>query len=362
MFEYVSKLTTLITYTEAMSSRHVKSLAEFHTALTGRRTRLETVYGFALENSKRERRYCIGLECRDGRADRYLNVLRPPSKGGGEQRDKEGWKKAPARAKFFWANNFFYTGEQVVVLKDVPVSVETAASLEVVSSGTSRENVCGGILALDQTKAHVKDAISMLLWHDAGHCVCCGGTHFSGACPIGAPPEMHKLSEQLKAATRTGATTQATSSSEHTLQPSLKRVADGVEALVSEKRARVAAQTEQERARVAAGHLAQADELDSAPLADSEEVWKTPRGPHFNEARLRARLRQFQVDERFRADAETSLGGECVDLFAFAKSEVFGGHGRRHEVMQGAQFACKDPGLILSLLGYLFIAGQRVPS
>jgi hypothetical protein len=198
---FLSQHFLLLSASKAMAFREVKTLADFHTALTGRATRKETVYGFVLENSTKERRYCVGLECRDGRVDSYLSALQAPWRGGGQKRNVDAWSKAPSRAKQFWAQNFFYAGERVVVLRDAPVSLETAASLEVVLSGTSREHVCGGLLALDQTKAHVKDALSMLLWHDAGKCVCCGQEHFSHRCTLGSPPEMCELVKQLEEAT-----------------------------------------------------------------------------------------------------------------------------------------------------------------
>ena len=347
-----------------MHIREVATFADFHQNLTGRKVRTETVYGFWLENNRKERRYCIGLECRDGRPNSYLDALRPPWAGGGQKKNPQAWKKAPSLAKLFWAQDFFYKGQDVILLRGAPVSFETAAALEVISSGAScKEHVCGGLFALDQTKPHVKDALCMLLWHDAGKCVCCGEKHFSGTCALGMPPEMRKLHDALAlangshAATSSGvasATAQAgipgknsgisSSTEEHPLKADLKRVADGVEQMHAAKRARLAADLEQQARDRAA-------ELEAGPLTTSEDAWKTSDGPRLPEGLLRSRLEKYLVPEAFRSEAEAALGGECVDLFAFAKAEIFAAHSRKKDVMQGARTVCKNPQLQKQMAG-----------
>ena len=97
----------------------------------------------------------------------------------------------PKRARLFWAQNFFFGGDGssgVFVLSDVPVSLETAASIECMQC-LGQDAVCGGIAALRQT-ASVKDACELLLRHDSGECVACGGAHLVSTCPL--PEELRE--------------------------------------------------------------------------------------------------------------------------------------------------------------------------
>ena len=129
--------------------------------------------------------------------------------------------------------------------------------------------------------------------------------------------------------------TASSSSGEHPLKSDLKRVADAMGQLGDEKRARAAEVSEQQ------AH-ARAVELDTNPLTNTVDAWKTAEGPRLDEALLRKRLQKYRVPEVYRSDSESALGGECVDLFAFVKGEIFAEHTRQKEVMRGAQLVCKS--------------------
>ena len=79
----------------------------------------------------------------------------------------------------------------------------------------------------------------------------------------------------------------------------------------------------------------------AAPLAP-QEAWASRSGPRLRADLLQGRLAKYRVDEKFRADVEAELGGECVELIAFARSEIFFAHAREKKVMAGAKRTCAD--------------------
>ncbi len=160
------------------------------------RPRSTRVYGFALQNGFGEVRACFGSDFSGCRPQDYVDALRAPPIGGAAGSFRDKWEKVPKRAQHFWRQDFFYVADGfsgVFALKDVPVSFENAASIECMQF-LGQDAVCGGIAALRAT-ASVKDACYLLLHHDSGKCVACGGAHLVSDCDL---PEEEREAPRMR--------------------------------------------------------------------------------------------------------------------------------------------------------------------
>ena len=154
-------------------AREVGNFAELVESVTSRQVRLATIYGFRLtkavdggeaRSSLGDTRVCFGLDM-GGRGYAYVDALRA---GAGPMHSS--WGSVPGRAKMFWSAGYVYTGTGVFTLRG-PAALESAAAFEACLAGYSLGDVCGGLLALNQSEPHVEDACHMQLWHDQGRCI-----------------------------------------------------------------------------------------------------------------------------------------------------------------------------------------------
>ena len=344
-----------------MAAQSVTSLKELVARVTGRSVQSETVYGFCLQNGAGERRVYFGLECRDGRASDYIGALRPGGEGGGQ--GHRAWGRVPGRARLFWQLGFHYRAEEargVYLLRDAPVSLENAAACEAVACGLGKDAVAGGLLALSQREPHVQDACDMMLWHNSGRCVCCGGQHMAATCPGGikAPPQMRGLKrrvEELEAGTVASAGVVSLGTAAERMAMSLEALAGAAVQQVADRRTEQSAAREasaqaweEERAERVANAQARQEEralraaeqrgreareardLALQPLAPRCQ-WETRQGPRLTEQALRPRALPHVPHPDFRAlpAFQQAFGdADTVIVHAFALHEVYGEYDR----------------------------------
>jgi hypothetical protein len=339
-----------------------RDVLDFVEKLTGARSRTCTLYGLQLRKHTGEVAVYIGREGGHGgrRPDKYIGALASPSVGGRCSKADEhlDWQHVPGRLQDLWKQGFHCDGT-IVVLKEALPSMETAAAFaaeKLLQPG----KVIGGLLALDTSADVVHDACKLQRLHDDLLCVRCGrGGHFASEdhlCPEksltceqlpfrvqGLKKRADLTAQKLAVAEQQRADALAALAAAEqapraphvdSVPGQLKRIADGVERLDAGKRSRAAA-------RENPAHGSEAVRR-SVP---SEADWESDAGPRLPADALRERFSLYRVQEKFRAAVEEDLGGVCVDLAAFAKSEVATDRVRKKTLMKGAKKELKEPAL-----------------